>query len=378
MTDVPLRLAFILPHFHPGGAERVVLNLLRQLDRGRFAPHLFLARAEGAFLDKVPADVPVTTLGERRARHLPGAIRRALRANRIEAAYAATNAVNLALLASAVGGKASALRIVSEHTSPAPYLAEAKHRRLRRLLMRHLYPRAAAIAVPTEGIAAELKAALARPDLPTLVLPNPVTDRIAARKPAPDGARPRLVAAGRLVPAKGFDLLIEAAAMLDARGLDFELAIFGDGPERDYLADLIGQLELGGKVRLAGATAELERELARADLFVLSSRREGFGNVIVEAMAAGAPVLATACDGPRSLIRDGENGFLAPPDSAAGLAAVLEKLLRSPHRRAAVVAAAAETARGYEVAAATAAFERALLDLVGGKLRSRQARDQDR
>lgn len=341
-----------------------MLNLLRALDRDRFTPHLFLSRAEGAFLDLLPQDVRPVELGAARARHLPRRLRQTLAAAGIDIAYSATNAMNLALLASAIGrGGGNELRIVSEHTSPAAYLAEAKHPRLRALLMRHLYPRADMIAVPTPGIAEELGKVLGRTDLPTLVLPNPVVDAVRLRGRPGTAGKARIVSAGRLVPAKGFDLLLAACATLERRGVDFELAIFGEGPERAALQSRIGELNLAGKASLAGHAPDLDAELGRADLFVLASRREGFGNVAVEAMAARVPVLATACDGPRSLISDGENGFLVPPGNAEALAEAMESLVNSPERRSSVIGAAAATASRFEVFEATGIFERALLDL---------------
>lgn len=359
----PIRLAFVLPHLRPGGAERVVVNLLRALDRDRFEPFLFLARRQGAFLELVPGDVPVAELGGR-ARRLPRRIARTLETNRIDVTYSATGAVNLALLASRWWGASGTRRIVSEHTMPAAYLGEASHPRLRRMMMRFLYPRADRIAVPAAAIGAELKQVLRRPGLPTVTLPNPVVERILPSGPARPPGRPRLVSAGRLVEAKGFDLLIDAAALLARRGVDFELVIHGEGPLRGALADRIERAGLAGRVALAGHAGDTLAAFAAADLYVLPSRREGFGNVIVEAMAVGLPVLAAACSGPRGLIEDGRNGFLVEPGDAAALADAIARLLADEARRRSVVEEGRRTARQYEVGAATRAFEHMVLALV--------------
>ena len=355
-----IRLAFILPHLRPGGAERVVLNYLRALDRTRFEPFLFLARREGAFLDLLPEDVTVADLGNARARALPRRIAHALAAQRIDIAYSATDAVNLALLASGWWGARSTRRIVSVHTNPAAWLAEAKHPRLRRWLMRRLYPSAALVAVPTPGIADELKQLLGRPGLATDVLPNPVVDLIAPAAPAPEGT-PRIVAAGRLVEAKGFDILLDAAALLARRGVSFELTIHGEGPLHHVLTKQIAALSLAAHVTLSGYSAE--GLFAGTHLCVVPSRREGFGNVIVEAMAAGVPVLAAACPGPVALIEHGRNGFLVAPESSEQLADAIAGLLADPARRASVLTPAYATAQGFEVGAATRRLEETLTNL---------------
>lgn len=343
-----IRVAFVLPHLRPGGAERCVVNWLGALDRRRFAPMLFLKQVDGAFLDLLPGDVIPVSLGGARAARLAAAIGRALREHRIDVAYSATNAVNLALMAA----RTHARRIVSEHTSPADYLAEAKLAPLRRLAMRHFYPRADAVAVPTDRIGSDLQTILARA-LPVATIPNPV---IGDTPPPPRAAGPgpfRLLAAGRLVPAKGFDTLIDACAILAASGLRFQAAIHGDGPLRDDLQARIDAAGLRGCVGLQGH-GDLAPAMARADLFVLSSRREGFGNVVVEAMAAGLPVLATRCPGPEALIA-ADAGWLVPREDPRALATAIAGIARDPDR-ALVAGPARAVAARYSVAASTAAF----------------------
>jgi glycosyltransferase involved in cell wall biosynthesis len=355
-----IRLGFVLPHLRPGGAERCVVNWLRALDRERFTPFLFLKRVDGAFLDLLPADVTPIPLGGARAALLPAAIGKALAEHRIDVAYSATNAVNLALMASRTGAR----RIVSEHTSPDAYLAEAKLRMLRRLAIRRYYPRADAVAVPTEAIGRELREALDAA-LPTAVIPNPVIEGESLPRTSHNGPF-RILAAGRLVPAKGFDTLIDALALLPG----VEAHIHGDGPLE---ADLRARIALAGltdRVHLRGY-ADLAPTMALSDLFVLSSRREGFGNVIVEAMAAGLPVLAARTPGPQALIDDGVTGWLTPPDDAAALAAAIARIARDPQRDRVTGPARAIAAR-YTVAASTAAFE-ALVARVAARAESMAA-----
>lgn len=340
-----IRLGFVLPHLRPGGAERCVINWLRALDRDRFAPVLLLKRVEGAFLELLPADVTPIALGGARAALLPAAIGAALSKHRVDVAYSATNAMNLALMAARTGAR----RIVSEHTPPGAYLAEAKLPTMRRLAMRRYYPRADAVAVPTGAIGDELVRVLGTA-LATAVIPNPIVEGAPLPRTMQEGPL-RILAAGRLVQAKGFDTLIDALALLER---PFTADIHGDGPLRVELQGRIDAAGLADRVRLRGY-GDLAPAIAAADLFVLSSRREGFGNVIVEAMAGGLPVLATRTPGPESLIEDGVTGWLVPLEEPRALADAIARLAADPQRDR-VVDAARAVAAGYTVAASTAAF----------------------
>lgn len=357
----PLRIAFLLPHFRPGGAERVVLNWIKAMDRSRFQPVLMLGKRDGAFLQELPDDVEPVILGGGRALLRPWHIGRQLRRHRVVLAYAATNAMNLALMQA---GARNTKRIISEHTMPDAYLATAKWRCFRTRQMRRLYPRADAVAVPTPAIAGALGRIIAAP-MRVHVLRNPVVSIGERQKRNPATATGQhLVSAGRLVPEKGFDLLIDAVAALRRQGHDATLAIYGEGPLREALQAQIGSLGLEDHVHLRGHVGDLRPELEPASLFVLASRREGFGNVLIEAMAAGVPVLATRCGGPDSFITDGENGWLADPEDSAGLARRIAALLADPSMRDSTLAAAFSTAAHYDVAQSTRHFERLISAMV--------------
>lgn len=344
-----ITLGFVLPHLRAGGAERCVVNWIGALDRSRVRPLLFLKSVEGQFLDLLPRDVTPIPLGGARAMRLPGAIVRALDLHGVDVAYSATNAMNLALL----NARCGAAPIVSEHTTPTEYLAEAKLATLRRFAMRRYYPRATAIAVPTDRIGRDLVSCLGRP-LPIVTIPNPVIGTLPEPESPADSATLRILSAGRLVSAKGFDVLIEACAKLARDGVDFVLTICGEGPLRDALAAQIAAAGLDERVLLRGYS-DLAAFLRDSDLFVLASRREGFGNVLVEAMAGGVPVVATRSGGPDSFIADGISGHLVAPNDPAELAQRIA-VLRDPMRRVATVGAARDVAARFGIEASTAAF----------------------
>jgi glycosyltransferase involved in cell wall biosynthesis len=158
----------------------------------------------------------------------------------------------------------------------------------------------------------------------TVVIPNAVDVRGAPRAGL-DRARPRLIAVGRLRPPKDFDTLLRALAALPPTG--FDAAIVGDGPQREGLRAQLEALGLDDRVRLEGERQDVAQRLADADVFVLSSRSEGLPVSVLEAMAAGLPVVASAVGGVDELVVHGETGLLVPPADADALAAALGLLV---------------------------------------------------
>jgi glycosyltransferase involved in cell wall biosynthesis len=170
-------------------------------------------------------------------------------------------------------------------------------------------------------------------------------------------------ALGRLVPVKGFDVLVAALPAVAAAVPSARVLLVGDGPERAALQAQAAACGVGRRLHLTGATAEIARALAACDVLAAPSRNEGMGRALVEAMALGVPVVAAAVGGIPAVVGDGEGGRLVPAGDAAALAAALVELGVDHGLRAKLAAAAPARAEAFSAEAAAAAL-RAVYDEV--------------
>ena len=144
----------------------------------------------------------------------------------------------------------------------------------------------------------------------------------------------KVISVGRLSPVKGFSQLIRAFKTVVDLYPDWELHIFGEGPERESLLDEIQSLGLQNSVSLHGTTKQVQEELTQASIYACSSRFEGFGLSILEAMSCGLPIVSFDCPyGPRSLIDNGHSGFLVPLDDVQGLSEKICLLIEDANLR---------------------------------------------
>lgn len=198
-----------------------------------------------------------------------------------------------------------------------------------RLAHRHALRGASAIVMQTERARAALPARL-RDRSAVIHNPCPVIDFT----PEPGSDRCRITAVGRLVPQKGFDMLIDAFALVARDAREVTLTIFGEGPERTALEARIERLGLSTQVRLPGRSAGPADWLRQTDLLIVSSRYEGYMNVISEASVSGIPIVAFDCDfGPAEQIIPGVNGILVPPENTQALASAMGELIFNSVRR---------------------------------------------
>jgi glycosyltransferase involved in cell wall biosynthesis len=233
--------------------------------------------------------------------------------------------------------------------------------------IRAAYPKLDLVTTLTEGDAEAYRAHLGRGGSGTRVecMPNGVPDLGGARAALDEKV---VVAAGRMGPQKGFDRLLPVWAKLAPQHPDWELRIWGGGKGIGKLRRQAEELGVADSARVMGFTQRLHEEFANSSLYVMSSRKEGFPMVLLEAMSVGLPVVSYDCPtGPRDIIREGVDGHVVPDGDADALAAAMSELMRDAERRKAFGAAAVEGAARYDLAAIAGRWERLLAELEAAK-----------
>lgn len=330
-------IAVMLPNLKGGGAERVMMALADGFALGGDQVDLVLLQDQGQLAEEVPSTI------NRIGLQAPGRLRAVpklanyLRTARPDGFISAMASFNcLAILARQLAGVPTRLA-VTEHSTLSHEVARNWYRRVLPPVMERLYPRADAVVAVSQGVADDLAHQIRMPRSQVEVIYNVVvTDQLLARAEAPlahpwfeEDAPPVILGVGRLVPQKDFGTLIRAFNRVRER-LDARLMILGDGEDRVALEALVADLGLVGQVRLEGFVSDPMPYFARSRLFVLSSRWEGFGNVLVEAMAAGLRVVSTDCpNGPREVL-DGTGNALVPVGDVGALAEAVVDMLEAP------------------------------------------------
>ena len=372
------KLLLVLPSLGGGGAERASIDLLRGIRRDRFEPSLALFAHSGPFLKQVPADVRVHDLRGKNQydARLVWRLSLLLRHEKPDIILSVLRYANLiTLLARPLSG-AGARIVVNEQNLPSVEFAAFGGAAAKGWALKELYPSADLVTAISHGIARELTSLYGLPEEKVEVIYNPVdVARVLALADEPThhawlqsgpGASdaPVLVAAGRLHRQKGFPHLIRAFAAV-RRVRPCKLVILGEGPDRSRLEKLVVGLGLCDDVALPGFDENPYSAMRHATAFVLSSLYEGFGNVLVEALAVGTPVVSTRCPvGPDEIITDGVTGLLVPPADDEALAQSILRILDDSELRRKLSAngpaRAADFGLERSVAQYESAFERLL------------------
>ncbi len=337
-TKLPVRVLLLLGSLDGGGAERVAVNLLNWCDPDLVDLRLGLLDRSGPFLADVAPHRVVGTPGRS---HWRSPLQIAAMIRTVQPDVVMTFGMGLNLLtwlATRTLGKNRPHWICREDSNTDAEVAAlpigAMGKAIVRATVRAVYRSADCLLTVSQDMARQLHKRFQIDPQRLRVVHNPVDlDQIqlhAFLEPQGLPKRNFIIGAGRLVRQKGFDLLIDAFAKCP-QASDLDLVILGYGPLEMQLRAQAARLGVADRVFFPGFQANPWAWFSRASLFVLSSRWEGFGNVITEAMACGVPVLVADCDfGPREQVTHARNGWIAPAHDADALCHAMGTLLASP------------------------------------------------
>lgn len=366
-----MRLTLVISSLDQGGAERIISVLAGAwTEQGRQVTLIiFDGKEERSYplhsavtlqslgIPNLAAKNPLSAIVRniRRVLHL----RRSIRASQPDLVISFLDFPNILTLL-ATRGLAVPV-IISERANPQ--FADLKPIWIR--LQQKLYPLAAALVCQTSAIVAQLQQSI---QVRGYAIPNPVelpdTWNANMLRGGNDGSR-ALIAMGRLVPQKGFDLLLKAFALIAARHPAWSLKILGKGALKNQLEAQAESLGLKDRVSFLGALADPFPILRSADLFVFSSRFEGFGNALTEAMACGLPAISFDCPaGPSDIIRHGVDGLLVPPEDVSAFAEAMDRLMSDSAEREKLAAHAPDVLQRFSLDRVLAMWESVFADVL--------------
>lgn len=337
MADFSTDIAIFIRSLYGGGAERVMVSLANNFVDQDYKVDLLLPRATGPYLEQVSHRVNVVDLKSPNLLMSPPKLVNYLKQQRPSALLAALHyPCEIALWAKRLAGVPTRV-VVSERNTLSVEAKNSKQLsvRLTPLAARLFYPWADQIVAISQGVADDLSKTVSVPSNKIQVIYNPalsprIYDQSRQEVEHPwfqPKQLPVVLSVGRLHPQKDFPTLLKAFHQVQ-KHISARLVILGTGPEESALKKLISALQLTAVVDMPGFVQNPFAYMSRADVFVLSSAWEGFGNVLVEAMATGTPVVSTNCpSGPAEILADGKYGFLTPVGDETAMAKAILKVL---------------------------------------------------
>lgn len=331
-------VAFFLPFLGGGGAERAVLEIVRQLIRRGIAVDLIVTRSGGEFWNSVPSEVRLVNLKSWKTLTCLPKLVRYLKHRRpvvLISTLAIGNIVSLFTKKYFIRN----LKLIVRHENTFSMQYKYSRLRIRLRILKWLFPVADSIATVSKDSAEDLKNSVPRSVNLVTYVPNPVVNSALfekARSPLKhpwlkDSKEvPIIMACGRLVPQKDYSILLKAFAEFRQSRIA-RLMILGDGPEKLQLINLAQDLGIQEDVEFSGFQSNPFSYISRAQVFVLSPHTEGLPTVLIEALACGTPVVSTNCpSGPREILENGRWGTLVPVGDWKALARAIEEALDHP------------------------------------------------
>lgn len=389
-TNEFLRIALIVPHLGGGGAERSVLKMARGLLARGHAIDLLVFGETDTLSDEVPTGIRRIMLQPERiggvrdrchvASHFGLRVVPLLRDDLlVDARSVATYIKNErpdCILPSLPRAKAATLLarcFTKDNPAVIPIVRSVLMNRSRRFrkLYSILFPKADHIVAVSDGVVDNLAAMLKIPRENMSRIYNPVVTseipklaRVDPEHPwMSDGGPPVILSVGRLARVKDFPTLLRAFREITRRR-SVRLIILGEGSWRRRLEHMVRRLGLEAIVSMPGWISNPYAFMSRASVLVLSSKREGLGNVLIEAMACGCPCVSTNCpSGPSEILENGRFGPLVPVGSESALANAIERVLDFPPNQSTLQS----RAKHFSLGAAINQYERIAVELVRGQ-----------
>ena len=332
-TLQPTRVIFCITELDPGGAERALTQLVVGLDRNEWHPSVVCLGPRGYFADVIErAGIAVTCLNAQGILSIPYVLWRLIQEFRTQKPAIVQTFLFHANILGRIAAWLSQVPIVVSGIRVAE-----RRNRWHGWIDRWTNALVTTNVCVSEGVANFAKLEMRLSPKKLIVIPNSVDfERYAHAQPIdlktfglPENALVFL-SIGRLEYQKGFDVLLRAIERLLPLPHDVHFVFIGDGPDRHSLQEQSSRSGLTSHVHFLGRREDVPQLLAASMALILPSRWEGMPNVVLEAMAAGLPIVATEVEGIAELVRDGINGIVVPPDSPEPLAAAIRRLVDQP------------------------------------------------
>ncbi|MCH9814004.1 MAG: glycosyltransferase [Epsilonproteobacteria bacterium] len=320
---------FVMPSLTGGGAERVMLTLVKHIDRERFTPIFVLTKKEGHFLSVLPKDIEVIDLNALQARYAIFKIAKSIHKIKPDIVFSTLGYLNLLIALIRPFFSKEIIFISRESNTVSIENRQEKYPKLFDWLYKKVYNNFDLIITQSKYMRDDLVANFGTQKEKIAVVYNPVdidliqTHVDSEEKIVLPNDKYNLLAVGRLAPQKGFDLLIESMYYLDDK---YHLTILGEGDDEKILKEKIHTLGVENKVTMAGFSNNPYKYMHLCDLFVLSSRYEGLPNVVLEANATKTPSVSMDMPGGTAeIIEEGKTGYLVKSFDAKSLAQRIEE-----------------------------------------------------
>lgn len=328
-----------------GGIGKLMLNLMEEFVKRGVVVDVFLMKSDGEYIDQIPSNVRVFIVEGTYFKRILGFINY-LRKEKPDVSISARQRQDLVNILSCLCTLGQTKPVVSIHTNVTVENSFIKKSRNNswwiNALSKILYRKVEKYIAVSAGVAEDFskRTGIDRSKIKVIYNPvykpyseDPKSTLVPLSKLAGSNKR-FIIGAGRLTVQKDFETLVKAFYLVKQNIEDVMLIILGEGPLRNSLKRLISDLGLHQDVLLLGYVSNPQYYISQADLFVLSSKWEGFGVVIVEAMGVGTPIVSTDCpSGPREILEGGKYGKLVPVGNPKEMASAIKKVLDMPHQK---------------------------------------------